>query len=861
MSISEGKNLIDWKDYLNNLLSGQTPLDGFSLCVGGERKPVSPIIKASILMLEDMIASQGNKNIFVFPDISQLFGEFLLSKVIYNIIAGKIEMKYDPHSFVPGQKLKYFNCILEFEKCEVDKKDKIERIYVKTKECSNGLPITSAPFFQIVDSNRRLSPDKAFSEARRQETELRSAVLDQLKKHKTHLDSSVVFVSGMKTTRDYLSSVSMDEKSISDILFLAQCNGDGEISNISSGQMSGNPAIIIAQDLYSAINAIEKGAKVQSVIVDLSQPNAIEKQLDAFNTIARYGFPVVCITDTANSFENRALIDRGYNEWRWDKTCITEALEYGNSATAGRRISNCARQTVHYIHAAGEEASEAMRLMYKHKADVEEQSSRLINTFEKLFSMVFIALRSVIPTGENNEAYFLNALSVCSADLDKEKKFISAELYDDLSMVILCLSEALSSSHINTKQEALTSLLKSRDLASVCLIISDRLDKEANRSFWETWCKEQGLATKIIVMYPQEYLGTDEKVSDTVVIVGWLSNKIMRNLFFRFDAAEYIVLTYKCEERWKRAHTKSWKASLDSSNNREVVKKSFSKDKREISIKEYEQEADTEPAAEASTDELDDIERIVQANRYRKYGSGNSSSNTIVDAYPVSFVGGLLAFYRSGHKVITATDIIRQTGDQIKSVLPEELTTGAFVVIRDTERDIIRDLADTLLAREGKSGLRALSSKWREALEVESLFSSGDEIYKKLCEVGCKKNPQTVKGWLTNDDLIIPQDQEDLLNIAAATNDDVLLEQIEEIYAAGREVRIAHTKAGRLLSERLRKNIAATLLKMDSLDPFNIWDPIELQIEDIGTVKILKVIDIGEPVSIEAGNTNRLISE
>jgi hypothetical protein len=45
------------------------------------------------------------------------------------------------------------------------------------------------------------------------------------------------------------------------------------------------------------------------------------------------------------------------------------------------------------------------------------------------------------------------------------------------------------------------------------------------------------------------------------------------------------------------------------------------------------------------------------------------------------------------------------------------------------------------------------------------------------------------------------------------------------------------------------------------MDTFNIWDPITLQLEDIGNVKILKVIDIGTMVSIENGNTNRLLTE
>ena len=130
-----------------------------------------------------------------------------------------------------------------------------------------------------------------------------------------------------------------------------------------------------------------------------------------------------------------------------------------------------------------------------------------------------------------------------------------------------------------------------------------------------------------------------------------------------------------------------------------------------------------------------------------------------------------------------------------------------------------------------------------------------------LKSVGCKKDFSTVKNWLTNDELITPQDKEDLLNIAAATEDEVLLEKAELIYYAGKEVKSAHTKAGKLLSEKLKEKIGAELREIEGLDQYNIWDPIVMQLEDIGTVKILKVIDIGNKIKIDDGNTNRLISE
>ena len=174
---------------------------------------------------------------------------------------------------------------------------------------------------------------------------------------------------------------------------------------------------------------------------------------------------------------------------------------------------------------------------------------------------------------------------------------------------------------------------------------------------------------------------------------------------------------------------------------------------------------------------------------------------------------------------------------------------------------MIRTIADLILERSGKAGMRSLSSKWKEALSVETLFSSYEEIYDKLQENGCGKDYATVRNWMTNEDLIQPNDKEDLVCIAKATGDQVLLEKLDEIYEAGKEVRSAHIQAGRILSNRLKQKIGEFIQNLGEIDVFNIWDPISLQIDEIGQVKILKVIDISSAIPVDAGNTNRLLSE
>lgn len=851
--------MLEWNEYLKTVINSNTVIDKIVLSYNGRSMQISPIVKSSILMLEDMISFQGHHCIFVFPEIEQYAKEFLLGKIIFNIGSGKIQMQYDPDKFKKGQKLKYKDCTVEFDR--IEKAQGVTRIFIKFSDgMLYGVPIEIAPFFQIAES-KRLSTYKLFI-TRYSTKEAKIAaedptkdknILDRIENHKTHLDGSIFYVSEIKSNKEFLLNAKLEGRIITDILYLAQANGDGEVSNLSAGQLSGNPAIILASDLYAVINAVNKGIKVQSLIFDASTPNAIEKQLDAFDNLARLNFPLVCITDTKNSFSLSPLCERKYNLWRWDSNSITGDLQKCDCSTADLKTENCWKQKIEYKSIPESNISKAVKLLYNQKGNIEEQSPGAIAVYEKLFSLAFVLLRNIIPINSVEKSGYTSLVTECISTIDKEQRFISSELYNDLVESAQYLSSALETSAENDKYNVVYEKLLSGKYKKICIVIPERLDRSNYESYWNSL--EQ--SAEVSVKYPQEYNETLYETFDLVIVTGWLSNKIMRNVIYGFSGREYLVMTYPCEEKWKRAHTNTWKTTLNNSSNGEIVKNSFNKEGKEVSSKIFEQEV---AVSEEIHDELEEIEQVIKTSKYKRY-NGSSYSEDIVDAYPVSFVGGLLAFYRSGHKVITASDIIAGTGERIASLTPDKLTVGDFIVIREAEKDIIRDIADKILDANGKLELRQLAAKWKESLSVEVLFSTYEEIYRKLCDNGCKKDFLTVKNWITNEDLIQPNDREDMICIAAATEDDVLLKNVEEIFDAGREVRNAHVQAGRILSQRLKNKIAEYIQHLGKIDTFNIWDPITLQLDEVGIVKILKIIDVGSIIPIDYGNTNHLISE
>ena len=862
--------MLSWNEYIEELLSTPTVLDNMSLQYGGNAIAVSPIVKASIQMLESMIETEGRHNVFVFPEIKELLYEFVLSKIVFNVAAGKINITYDPHTFKPGQKLKYKNCVIEFDRYVERDFDGKERIYIRFSDGGTyGLPPEIAPIFQIADSDtKRFSKSKAFYDVYSAKRALEEAkalpenrnIIEALTDYKTHLDGSIFLITNVKNAKEYFDQTFINGIPLKDVLLIGKVQTDGSIDSCYSGQLSGHPAIVLASDLYSVINAIGQGAKVQSIIINSSQNTVIDNQLDTLDDLSREEFPILCLTDTSNSFELDVLLDRGYNVWRWDANSLVETIHASNQKTTGKRIRNCAKQALTYERVNCAEITEALHLIYSHKSEIENQGTDVISAYNKLFSLLFTSLRIAVPFEREEIGRVQGILEECKVALEHEKRFMSQELYRDLVKAIANFEKVFVFSFDNPKVSKIAEIISSKKYSSVCIVITDRLDKMRCEEYWRNFAVRKHSPTVVKVLYPQEYASSDTVRYDATIIVGWLNNKNMRNVIYCYGTQEYIVLTYECEEKWRKAHTRTWSRSLSNSSNNRIVKNSFSKKARAtISDRRFTDEPMV--SHEDTFDELTDIENLIQINTYRQYGVSANGQNQIVEAYPVNFVGGYLAFYRTGHKVITVTDIIVDGKDNVSLKTPDLLRNGEFVAVREAQRDIIRDIADKILENSGKPHAREIALRWREALSVETMFSTMDEIYHNLQSHGCTRGYQTVKNWIEDEDQFSLSSKDDLVCIAKALNDDMLLESIDDVYMAGIDVKRAHVKAGQYLSQKLRAQVADRIAEFGEIDAFNFWDPIELQLEDIGKVIILKIIDINRPIQIDSGNTNRLLSE
>lgn len=855
---------MNWNEFVKEKLNQESWIEGLSLQYKNEESTFDfpPMIKFSLWLAENKTENDKKRLNIVFPEKKELFFLFSLLKVINDIYNGIVEVTYDPHAFIKGQKLKYGNCVVEFD--SIHRNNANEMLCIKLAADSKySVPISQAPFFQTVDTKKRLSRLDTFLKTYSSYKQINNSkkyyedIIRKLKNHKTHMNGTVFCIAKINYLYEMMENLRINGEKLENVFLTGKLDFEGNIKNIGKGQLTGIPSIVIGSDLYSASTALYEGIVPTSFIVDISNEKQFGSQLDVFDELCQKDFPIICITDSANSFNLKYLEDRGFETWRWDKNYITKDFFDKNKNKSSEIISNCIEIKIDFIKCSCEEVSNSFNILNTYKKQ-EDFSSSMVDVFSKLFNMIFFTMRNVTELTRDQQTQFKNDIEECEYLLDQEKKYISSEIYNDFKIILKDLDCIFSYAYSIKKIEAILKIFKQNKNKNICIIVPDRTDRKLVENYWKTGGLNNNEYKSLIAMHSMEYLHSFQTDIDIVIISCWLKSETMRKLLNCNISKHYMVLLYESEQAWQKVALKNWSLILSKNDNVELLKKTF------IDFDQCTDKASVNKINSVSHyDELSEIEMILSENKYKRYlpSNGNRAAVSYTQAVPVEFSGDYFAFYKKSHSIICATDIILNGMNQPKTKRPNELIIGDFVVLRESQRDILKDLADVILKNSGKEKYRAISGIWRKTLINKISILGEAEICNRLKLEGCTKGVQSIKQWIYKDDIISPQDKEDLNCIAKAMNDSVLMEKLDEIFEAGKTVKKAHVRAGKVLSEKLKYKIAENLDQYGDFDPYCLWEPIVIPIDGIGNVNVLKIIDIGDELTVDIANVNKLLGE
>ena len=149
-----------------------------------------------------------------------------------------------------------------------------------------------------------------------------TTTLRRKKFKETHMMSSVYSVTPVAPVKEKIADCYLCGTKLTQLLMLSTVDYEGKMQSLGAGQAAGIPAMVYASDLYAVNTALEDNPLPQSVLIDVSNMNNIAGQLDELDDLIRRNIPIICLTDTMNSFELDLLKQREFNIWRWDATSI-----------------------------------------------------------------------------------------------------------------------------------------------------------------------------------------------------------------------------------------------------------------------------------------------------------------------------------------------------------------------------------------------------------------------------------------------------------------------------------------------------------------------------------------------------------
>lgn len=200
-------------------------------------------------------------------------------------------------------------------------------------------------------------------------------------------------------------------------------------------------------DLFAGAGGLSEGfiqagfSPVAHIEMDKAACNTLKTRA-AFHWLNDNGNRELYNSYLARQISRQAFYDamRGFNIWRWDESSITPELYETPRLTSDKKNRNCAQRKVQYIHIDGLASSEAMKALAARREDSQTQSAQIMKMYEELYSLAFLALRETTPFTPGDLVRADQVLSSAAATIEKEKTYISEEMYNNYRSLLWACS-------------------------------------------------------------------------------------------------------------------------------------------------------------------------------------------------------------------------------------------------------------------------------------------------------------------------------------------------------------------------------------------------------------------------------------
>ena len=685
-------------------------------------------------------------------------------------------------------------------------------------------------------------------------------VLDtKLRGNTSVFHTSVILVSRIHEAREQVSGLNLAAENnvcskLSNVFGWGSLTEEGEVKIWGSAGRREEPLVLVSSNFADVCEYVEVNShKTDLIVVD---GGSYIKDLSSFETLLNKNIPMIFVLSGKDQDGIQYLKKKSFDFWAWNSADLANLNEdfseteespfYGLS----KKIASFASFSVNIVECANAAFEQAFDLLKRLRDEITEEDYHASQILDRTYGF-FLRVSRVVSVTDSVSGRSEKELSAIVSDLQTFRYYIKPELLKLLVETVEFLAQGIDNlSGENSKPARLRSeigKLMSSGYEKICVVLN-KSDFQAERDYLAS----QFPGDKIVF----EKNGSFKMKADydCVVLCGYLKGNQMLRIFDDALSSRLSVLNYSHEKEWTISIKKRFFGAFDNQafRNRSVFGKKLSAATA----------SETPVEDTPQTPALEEFEiKLHEFKRQRILKSiGEDLVGQKVSARCVMFNQGSFAFLTESHSVPVINDLLggKTKVERIPQKKVKDISTGDFLLFRESSsRNLIREMADLGLQKSGKPELRATASRWREALQkvFENNGKSLSKVKAELKQYGCDRNEFTIKNWLFDENQIAPGEDEDILAIAEASQDEELKRNFNEVQNAISQVRGAHIQASRQVAKLLEKRIKGDLHELSESDA-------EIKVSGLGKVFIVCVESIDSLAAEVPGHkANRLLKE
>ncbi len=838
--------------------------------------PIHPLIKLSTgLALKTMTRQTDNRLVILLPnrlDAARWVATLCALEVMrtdYEVnFSGKVK-------FAKGQKLLVNNCVVEFDSEEFspDVNRRVMRVKC-SKKSFYSIPLDRKLKFRPVNTKRPLSSlekvKAAYYSSETLDNQIDNILGIETLGNRAIFQDNILLVSKIGETTDFIEENSINDSRITDLFQWGKLNVDGQITALASGQVKAKPSSLIVSDLYGAAEYVTANPEMTKIVIIDGVASCVKELQRLDDDILPLNIPMIVVADLFETEQLYHLEDRNFKIWQWNKSTISRksvVSARGKSpfSALNRSLKNYIDQQIICEFSEHPTLTGLVEDVLALGQSIEPGDDHLKNMYVQLVRLVNRFSRLVWLPDQSWMRDFFGTVQKLQQNFSGQRLWIQQDSAEKIETSLKTLSDLTSNpfpdpDHKLEKLYTLTTQLSDTD--TVAIIVLNQRDARIAKEYWRNQLPNRKFNRLHFLAVSDLRDRADTLALTQVIICGWLNHSRIYPLLHMHVVPKITMLLYPFEAQWFRSARKRW----DKQNNYHIRAKDFSDTlnfpENDLNLVDPAPEVPDSPSSETEDFDIIDFELKVKRYRYASYTAGGSESE-VVQAKTVAFTQDKFAFITETHRLLVVSDFMR--GKTSKGKIPRrdvnQLRVGDYVLFRESDRDIIREIADKALAEQNLSHLREVAGLWRVALQrrYEAYGKNFEKLVLSLWDAGCEREPSTINSWLWNEDRIGPANKKDIERIARATKDELLMVKQREVEEAIRIVRSAHLQAAGYITRRLLDNLSEIL---DSeLDSHTDLSPsMVLSLDDFGHIRILRVDEIiDEWKEYDVNLVNRLL--